>query len=257
MRRSLAGFVAAGVLLVVAPAWAEIVTETYEAKAVTVVNKPFGLTVPLNTVVTGYFTFDTDTPDLAPADAMSGAYQHDGNAGYLAEFLTTRITGSTTPFYEVDLSETPDYDTFRIYDGPRVVGNQGGEMSIDGVEDTDIQLFVAVTKGVFDSDALINPFPFYTFGFLGTSHTFTLKDDQGTMLMQFTSVAEAVCGDPGGGGVTAADALQVLRTSVGARSCAPCVCDVDGNGTILAADALKTLRFAVGATNSLSCSPCL
>jgi hypothetical protein len=240
-----------------ATASGEIVTVTYEAKAVTVSKQPFGLAVPLNTIVSGYFTFDTATDDLAPDDELSGEYQHDGNAGYLAEFLTTRITGSTTPFYEVDLIADPTIDTFRIYDGPRAAGREGGIMSIDGVEDDQIQLFLAVTEDVFDSDALIDPFPFYTFGFLGTPHTFTLKDDQGTLLMQFTKVGEAICGDPGGGGITAGDALQVLRTSVGSRTCLPCLCDVDGNGSIQAGDALKTLRFAVSGAPALNCSACL
>jgi len=257
MRSISAVLVVSCLAICVLPAGAEIVTVTYEAKAVTVSKQPFGLTVPLNTIVTGYFTFDTATDDLAPGDTLSGEYQHDGNAGYVAEFLSTRITGSTTPFYEVDLIADPTIDTFRIYDGPRTVGNEGGVMSIDGVEDDQIQLFLAVTEDVFDSDALINPFPFYTFGFLGTPHTFTLKDDQGTMLMQFLSVSEPVCGDPGGSGVTAGDALQVLRTSVGSRTCLPCLCDVDGNGFIQAGDALKTLRFAVSGAPALNCAPCL
>jgi hypothetical protein len=207
--------------------------------------------------VTGYFTFDTATPD-SDIDPLEGAYQHTINAGFLAEFLTTRITGSHTPFYEVDLNSDPTSDTFRIYDGPRVVGHEGGVMSIDNVADEDIQLFLAVTEDVFDSDDLIDPFPFYTFGFLGTPHTFTLKDTQGTMLMQFTAAAEVNCGDPtGGSGITANDALQVLRTSVEARTCLPCVCDVDHSGSITANDALKVLRFSVSGTPALSCAICL
>jgi len=248
---------AAWLALLPAAAGAEIVTVTYEAKAATVVQQPFGLTIPLNTIVTGYFTFDTSTEDLAPEDALSGEYQHEGGAGFVADFLSTRITGSTTPFYEVDLSANPTIDTFRVYDGPRSVGDEGGVMSINGVEDEEIELFLAVTEDAFDSDALINPFPAYTFGFLGTTHTFTLKDDQGTILMQFLNVAEPVCGDPGGGGVTAGDALVVLRTSVGSRTCVPCLCDVDGNGSVQAVDALKTLRFAVSGAPALSCSACL
>jgi len=257
MRNILVVAAAAWLAVFPAAAGAEIVTVTYEAKALTVVKQPFGLTVPLNTIVTGYFTFDTSTEDLAPEDPLFGEYQHDGGAGYVAEFLSTRITGSTTPFYQVHLTANPTSDTFRVYDGPRTVGNQGGVMSIDGVEDEDIELFLAVTEDAFDNDALINPFPAYTFGFLGTPHTFSLKDDQGTMLLQFLSAAEPVCGDPGGGGVTASDALVVLRTSVGSQTCLPCLCDTDGNGFVQAGDALRTLRFAVSGAPALNCSACL
>lgn len=235
---------------------AEIVTVLYEAEAATVVGQPFGVTVPLDTRVHGYFTFDTSTPDSEP-DELDGEYQQDGNAAYLAEFLETRITGSSTPFYWVDLSSNPSSDTFRIYDGPRPVGFEGGVMSLDGVPDETIELFLAVTADVFDDDALINPFPSYDFGFLGDPHTYTLENDDGKMLMQFTSVRTAQCGDVGGGGVAANDALAVLRTSVGTLSCYPCVCDVDGSGSITAPDALKTLRFAVAGAPALSCSACL
>jgi len=220
-----------GLLAFAAQAHGDVITVIYAAKAATVSKTPFGQTVPLNTVVDGYFTFDTSTPDDND-DPLSGEYPHTGHAGFRADFLKSRISGSTTPFYEVDLAPDPTSDTFRVYDGPRTVGNEGGVMSID-------------------------PFPLYTFGFLGTPHTFSLKDDQGTMLLQFTSVAEAVCGDPTGGGVTATDALVVLKTAVGSRECLPCLCDVDASGGIASSDALKTLRFAVSGTGSLQCSICL
>lgn len=254
--RSAVSILAAGLLGAAVAAHAEVVTVLFEAEAVTVVGQPFGVTVPLDTPVRGYFTFDTSTPDLEP-DELDGEYQQDGNAAYLAEFLDKRVTGSSTPFYWVDLSSNPSSDTFRIYDGPRPVGFEGGVMSVDGVPDETIELFLAVTEDVFDDDDLINPFPFYEFGFLGDPHTYTLKDDNGTMLMQFTGVQTAVCGDPGGGGVSANDALAVLRASVGTQSCYPCLCDVDASGSVTAPDALKTLRFAVSGSPALTCSACL
>ncbi|MFN2377621.1 MAG: hypothetical protein ABR538_13860 [Candidatus Binatia bacterium] len=249
----------AGVVLALtaAAANADRITVVYTARAATVAQAPFGLAVPLDTPVSGFFTYNTETEDLEPDDPFLGEYQHETGAGFLAEFLTTRISGSTTPFYQVDIDVNPAIDTFRVWDGPRGVGNQGGIMSIDDAEDEDIEMFLAVTGDAFDSDDLINPFPAYTFGPLGTPHTFTLKDDQGTMLLQFLAAEEAVCGDPGGGGVTAGDALQVLRTAVGSRPCLPCLCDVDDNGKVTSSDALKTLRHAVGGMPSLDCAPCL
>jgi hypothetical protein len=237
-------------------AHAKIVTVTWSAEAVTVSGKPFGLTVPLGTAVNGYFTFDTAVPD-GNASPFDGEYQQTGNAAFVASFLSTEIEGSATPFYWVDLEMTGEFDTFRIYDGPRTVGHEGGVMSIDGVPDEDIELFLAISEDVFDDDDLIDPFPLYHFGFLGTPHTFSLEDDQGTMLLQLSAAAEVVCGDASGGGVTAGDALQVLRTSVGSRECLPCICDVDDSGSVSAADALKTLRFAVSGTPALACAECL
>ncbi len=258
MGRKVAAIAAMGLLAAATSAGAAVVTVLYEAEAVTVVKKPFGVEVPRLTVVSGYFTFDTSTPDDAPEDLYSGEYQHDGNAAYLASFLGHEVTGSETPFYWVDLVDgDPESDTFRIYDGPTPVGFEGGTMSFDGTPDTDIQLFVAITEDVFDNDDLIDPFPFYDFGVLGTTHTFSLEDEEGTMLLQFLKVGEAVCGDVNSGGVKASDALEVLKTSVGSRTCFPCVCDVDHNGQVLSSDALRTLRFAVNPSTPLDCSACL
>ena len=236
---------------------AAIVTVAYEARAATVAGKPFGLTVPLDTVVTGYFTFDTSTPDTDD-DPMRGEYPHTHNSAFVADFLETEIRGSHTAFYEVQLSGSSPSDTFRAYDGPRVVGNEGGTMSIDGTPDEDVQLFLAITDDAFLNDDLIDPFPAYTFGFLGTPHTFSLKDTHGTMLLQFTRAVEARCGDPNNSGTTTAgDALQVLKTAVGTLECLPCVCDGDGNGVVASTDALKVLRFAVSGATPLQCSACL
>ncbi|MFN2424828.1 MAG: sorbosone dehydrogenase family protein [Candidatus Binatia bacterium] len=67
----------------------------------------------------------------------------------------------------------------------------------------------------------------------------------------------AACGDPvGGQGVTAADALFVLRTSVGLQTCALCVCDVNDSGDATVADALAVLRVAVGQPVPFHCPDC-
>jgi hypothetical protein len=56
---------------------------------------------------------------------------------------------------------------------------------------------------------------------------------------------------------TAADALYVLRASVGLISCNVCVCDVDSSGDIVASDALLVLQAAVGIAVELDCPTCV
>jgi hypothetical protein len=255
MRIRIAAMAALSTAVFAATAHAEIITIAYEANIVTVASKPFGLTIPLQTPVTGYFTYDTSTPDADPDDENFGEYPHTHNSAFVADFLETEIRGSHTAWYEMQPYQSTD--TFRVYDGPGVF-KHGGTMSIDGTPDDDIQLFLAITDDAFDTDELIDPFPFYTFGFLGTSHTFSLKDDQGTALLQLTKAARVQCGDPSGNKTTTAgDALQVLKTAVGTSQCLPCVCDADASGAIASTDALKVLRFAVAGTPPLDCAICL
>jgi hypothetical protein len=65
------------------------------------------------------------------------------------------------------------------------------------------------------------------------------------------------CGDPAKpAGITASDALFVLRAAVGATCCLVCTCDVDTSGTIVASDALAVLRHAVGLNVDLTCQAC-
>jgi hypothetical protein len=78
-----------------------------------------------------------------------------------------------------------------------------------------------------------------------------------------TTMPAGACGDPvaDGGGftsaiVTASDALFVLNTSVGLRTCELCFCDVNDSGSVTATDALATLNAAVGLSVSLLCPPC-
>ena len=81
-------------------------------------------------------------------------------------------------------------------------------------------------------------------------------DGRGIFAQRFETETVAVCGDPNGGGVTATDALVVLRAAVGAAGCELCVCDVDSSGAIVASDALIVLQAAVGGAVTLSCPAC-
>jgi hypothetical protein len=66
----------------------------------------------------------------------------------------------------------------------------------------------------------------------------------------------AGCGDPGGNGIKAGDALYVLLAAVGLEVCDKCICDADGNDRLAASDALRVLQFAVGIDVDLLCPVC-
>ena len=66
--------------------------------------------------------------------------------------------------------------------------------------------------------------------------------------------ARAVCGDFNiDGGVTATDALGVLRVAVGSEACPLVRCDVDNNGRVTGTDALAVLKNAVGQSVVMAC----
>lgn len=76
----------------------------------------------------------------------------------------------------------------------------------------------------------------------GCTPTTTLPEETTT-----TTLPGALCGDANEDGrVTAADALLVLKTAVGAAECSFEYCDFNGDGRVTASDALAILRLAVG-----------
>src|SRR5258706_12282040 len=75
---------------------AEIIRVEYQALAKTVVGQPFGLTVPLDTPVNGYFQYNTATPDSA-VSTNHGVNVHASGGGFVAAFLGPRVSGSGTP----------------------------------------------------------------------------------------------------------------------------------------------------------------
>ncbi|MBI5503494.1 MAG: hypothetical protein HY899_01725 [Deltaproteobacteria bacterium] len=66
-----------------------------------------------------------------------------------------------------------------------------------------------------------------------------------------------LCGDVSGDeGVTASDALAVLRSAVGSGppgACTPAVCDTNDDGAISATDALPVLRWPAGHAIAMRC----
>lgn len=180
-------------------AHAESIRFEYEASVQTVTGTPFGLSVPRLTEVTGYFQYDSTTADTDLFSDERGSYPHDAGGGFLASFLGQQIVGSTTPAVQVE--DIRIIDTFRFVDGPRSVGVGGGVMSLNGSADN-IELLLAISPGVdaWSSDALPSPFPFAfdPWPEFGYPHTFSLSDEQGTMLLQFQKISNASVPEPSG-----------------------------------------------------------
>jgi hypothetical protein len=175
--------IAVTVLSVIQPARAQLVTVEFEAEVKTVTGQPFGMTVPLLTIVKGYFTYDSDTPDLSPGDVMRGKFEPVGGWDFRAEFIDKVITDSGVATASTNLFGSP---TLRFNDG----GNRSGRgiMQINGTADDTIELGFAISGETKDlpTDKLPANFTFDPPPD-GASHTFSLKDQSGTMLLGFVS----------------------------------------------------------------------
>ena len=174
------------------------VTFNYEAEIVTIAGSPFGMNSDDDRLsrVSGFFTYETETPDLNPDSAERGEYAHDpdfgglGGGAFAANVSPVsvdafRVTGSATPFVGIEYFTSSN--TFRFVDGPRIVGREGGTMSVNGIPDMNVELHLAITDSsatVFSGDSLPDPFPFQIPA-TTYPHTFALEDENGTALLQF------------------------------------------------------------------------
>lgn len=174
-------------------AHAEPITFELDTYIATVSGNPFGLdnSARLETVL-ATVTYDSAVTDIN-ASATRGDYPHATGGAFMADVLGISITGSATPFVQI---EDLNPDTFRFIDGPRTVGPAGGIMSVDGVADPDTQLFIAFTDSsgaAFMDDALPNPLPFAVPPLSEPSpfffpHTISLSDSGGTLLLQLNDI---------------------------------------------------------------------
>lgn len=171
------------VLVSVQPTHAKRVTVEFVAEAKTVTGEPFGITVPRLTIVRGYFTYETNTPDLRPADTMRGQFVMTGTWDFRAEFLDKVITASDSATATTNLFGSP---TLAINDG----GNKSdrGIMKINGTPDINVELGFSISGAAKDlpTDQLPANFTFDPPPD-GAPHTFVLKDVSGSMLLQFVS----------------------------------------------------------------------
>jgi len=156
---------------------AELVTVAYEAEASTVVDQPFGIEVPRLTIVRGYFTYESDTPDTR-SDPRRGSFDLNGAWGFRAEFLDHVIAGSA----RAEASTETFGFTLRFNDGGDKEGT--GDMFFDGIPSNDIELGFSIVgdKEDLPSDKLPD-----VFRFKNAAHTFTIGDSSGRMLLQFRS----------------------------------------------------------------------
>ena len=70
-------------------------------------------------------------------------------------------------------------------------------------------------------------------------------------------VLDPVCGDPDGDrDVDTTAAMTVLIAAIGDTRCEPCVCDTGPPDGVTASDALRVLRKAVGFPDVISCGSC-
>jgi hypothetical protein len=159
------------------------VTVEYEAEAGTVVDQPFGMTVPRLTIVRGYISYETNTADLLPNDPMRGSFVLTGTWDFRAEFLGRVVTGSGTASSSTNLFGSP---TLRFEDGTN--NTLPGLMSVDGVLDAGVGLGFSISGAAKDlpTDQLPTKFTFNPPP-SGASHTFVLSSTSGRMLLQFRS----------------------------------------------------------------------
>ena len=170
-------------LAFVLPARAERVTVVYEAEASTVSNTPFGLTVPRLTIVRGYFTYETNTPDTLPNDPKRGDFLMQGTWDFRAEFLDQVLRGSGTAPATTNLFGSP---TLRFWDG--AADAAAGDMSLNGITAAGLRMSFSISGQSKDlpTDQLPRNFTFNPPPG-GASHTFSIGDGSGTMLLQFRS----------------------------------------------------------------------
>jgi hypothetical protein len=175
-----------------------LVTVSFSGKVLTVATAPDG-GMPLGfdssvrtSAVTGSFTYDLGLADELPNDPKRGKFWRGGVTAFSFALQGHSVTGSGRAIVE---TEDLDPDTFRFLDGP-----QGDTvlrtMKLDGTDAPALKLLIAVTdtSGVMlSSDKLPDPFPTVDIankdGGINISHTFTLSDPGGTLLMQLDTLA--------------------------------------------------------------------
>jgi hypothetical protein len=169
----------------------KLVTVAFSGQVETVAGTPLGFdgTVRLE-AVSGSFTYDLRLVDELPTDPKRGKFWRGGTTAFTFTVKGHTVTGSGLSIVQ---TEDLNPDTFRFLDG-----NQNDTvtriMKLDGADAPKVKLYFAVTDdtgAMLTSDALPDPFPAVDIandGGFTITHTFSLSDDGGTMLMKLSTL---------------------------------------------------------------------
>jgi hypothetical protein len=213
------------------------------------------------------------------ADPIDGVFQCIGIVGdqpySIQVYLKTMLTGDA--FGKAGISVTWHSDAFceHYLEGPYIhpFSYQFGATDWKKLElasgaplaahSARVTLGAERTAGTGDSEmrvrfdeVIVAPIYFGTTTTMAEETTTTTTTD--TVTSTTDEIGAPGCADPVTpyDTITVADALYVLRRSVGLVPCATCQCDSDSSGTTTAGDALRTLRLAVGQPVSKHCGGC-
>jgi hypothetical protein len=162
-----------------------LVTFIYDGLIKTVSGRPLGLDIPLDTPIAGSLGYKPCLPDRDDFTGY-GEYRHGGSSTFEARFLGRTLTGSGFATVEVvqagstwryvDGHENIPDDTF----GPRA-------LRLDGAEVPRVELWIStgpeadtVTSEAIPAPDWLDP---------GAPHTFSIADDDGVALVQWTVFA--------------------------------------------------------------------
>jgi hypothetical protein len=173
-----------------------LVTIAFTGQVVTVAGTPLGFDGTVRTeAVAGSFVYDANLGDNLPGDPLRGKYLGNGNG---TTAFTLMVKGHTVKGSGKAILQTENLnpDTFRFLDGPQVGDPLPRVMQLDGADAPTLELSFAITDdsgAMLTSDALPDPFPTVNIankdGGFNITHTFSLSDAGGTLLMQLDTFA--------------------------------------------------------------------
>jgi hypothetical protein len=173
-----------------------LVTVAFTGKVSTVSGTPLGFDSTVgNEAVSGSFTYDANLGDNAPTDPLRGKYYGNGNGSTAFTFMVKghTVTGSGKAVLETE--NFTSSDTFRFRDGKQPLDPLARTMQFDGADALTLTLLIAITDdtgAMLTSDVLPDPFPTVNIahkdGGFNISHTFSLQDSGGTLLMQLDTL---------------------------------------------------------------------
>jgi hypothetical protein len=169
-----------------------LVTMDFAGQVATVAGTPLGFDSTVRTAaVSGSFAYDLRIADSNPS-SQHGQYLHNGTSVFTFTVAGHMVGGSGLAIVQTDYFDpqlqTPD--TFRFLDGKQTSDTVTRIMTFDGAAAPSLSLLIAITRNdLLSSDVEPNPFPAVDItNTAQTTHTFSLTDSGGTLLMQLSSL---------------------------------------------------------------------